>query len=145
MARDQRRRRGLHLLHLRSTGFRRFLRSVQDSAESHSDLIAAVASVVGTWVVGSAVLCVTEGWTFLDALYFSFSLMTTTGYGDLYPNSSWGRTWVLCLTFAGLGVWAYALSTVVARVQAVKVSQHAKRIRAFRKMLRSRSRRRTSG
>ncbi|KAJ3185885.1 hypothetical protein HK101_009794 [Irineochytrium annulatum] len=112
----------------------RALKHLHEHTETHTDLLAASVFVISTWLLGSVVLVATEGWTLLNAVYFTFSLMTTTGYGDLYPVTGWGRSWVIVMTFAGLGVWAYALSTVVARVQAMKVGKQAKRIRALRKL-----------
>ncbi|KAJ3195345.1 hypothetical protein HK101_000457 [Irineochytrium annulatum] len=112
----------------------RALKHLHEHTETHTDLLAASVFVILTWLLGSVVLVATEGWTLLNAVYFTFSLMTTTGYGDLYPVTGWGRSWVIVMTFAGLGVWAYALSTVVARVQAMKVGKQARRIRALRKL-----------
>ncbi|KAJ3315069.1 Potassium channel [Blyttiomyces sp. JEL0837] len=102
----------------RSTGFRRMLGWLQDLAESHADTIAAAVLVIFVWLGGAVVLTFTEPWNYLDAVYFSYSLMTTTGYGDLYPDSSWGRT-----------------------LQAVRVGKQAKRIRAIRKLMQHKLRR----
>ncbi|KFM73069.1 Potassium channel subfamily K member 18, partial [Stegodyphus mimosarum] len=41
-------------------------------------------------------------WTLEGSLFFSISLMTTTGYGSMTPRSEWGRTAVV--TFSILGV-----------------------------------------
>ncbi|KAJ1543694.1 hypothetical protein HK405_009125 [Cladochytrium tenue] len=126
----------------RAAGLRRLLWRARDAAEAHADLVSAAALAASALATGAAVLCASEGWVFLDALYFCYSLVTTTGYGDLYPSSAWGRTWVVCLTFASLGVWAYALAAAVARVQAIRVRMRARRIRAVRRFLVSQGRHR---
>lgn len=51
-----------------------------------------------------------EAWDLADALWFGLVTITTTGYGDLSPQSIWGRTaavvlmitsWVLNIVLAG--------------------------------------------
>ena len=47
--------------------------------------------LVGLFVVflllGSLVYHLLEGWTYLEALYFSFTTLTTIGFGDYLPST----------------------------------------------------------
>lgn len=46
------------------------------------------------WLVGGLAFVYSEEaqkWTYFDALYFAFTTLLTIGYGDLYPESKWGK------------------------------------------------------
>lgn len=63
-------------------------------------------------LVGTFTMMGLEGWTFVQALYFSTFTMTTVGYGDLFPTSqtsTWFCNFWLPLNVAFLAVY---LSTV---------------------------------
>jgi voltage-gated potassium channel len=45
-----------------------------------------------------------EGWTLLEALYFSLTTLTTIGIGDLSPTSDWSRIFTILYVLVGLGV-----------------------------------------
>ena len=47
------------------------------------------------WLVSARIFKSSErsqGWTYFDALYFTFVSLTTIGYGDLYPSSNFGKS-----------------------------------------------------
>lgn len=45
-----------------------------------------------------------EGWSWLDALYFSIITLTTIGYGDLSPQTTEGKLFTILYILMGLGV-----------------------------------------
>ena len=45
-----------------------------------------------------------EGWSYLDALYFSVITLTTVGYGDFSPATPLGKVMAMVYIFLGLGV-----------------------------------------
>ena len=53
---------------------------------SHPKLI--VFFVLGLFVIlfGTGLFMIIEGWSFVDAMYFTVSTITTVGYGDLVPT-----------------------------------------------------------
>jgi voltage-gated potassium channel len=46
----------------------------------------------------------TEGWSLLEALYFSLTTLTTIGIGDLSPSSDSSRIFTILYVLVGLGV-----------------------------------------
>ncbi|KAJ3264064.1 hypothetical protein HDU77_009472 [Chytriomyces hyalinus] len=112
----------------------RLLRKTHQWLETHADTVAIGILIPTLLFGGAALLMVAESpdWDYIESLYFNYSLITTTGYGDIYPKTGWGRTLVIIIMFNGLGVWAYAVSTVVARFQAAEVNGMARRIHAQR-------------
>lgn len=57
-----------------------------------------------------------EHFTYLDALYFSFTTLTTIGYGDIYPVTAAGKIFTMMYSVVGLGVMGSFLAVVVKKL-----------------------------
>lgn len=51
-----------------------------------------------------------EGWSYLDAAYFTTSTISTVGYGDLVPHSDFGKLGAIALIFSGVGLAFYVIT-----------------------------------
>ena len=45
-----------------------------------------------------------EGWSWIDALYFSFITLTTIGYGDFSPQTTAGKLFTIAYVILGIGI-----------------------------------------
>ena len=57
-----------------------------------------------------------EHFSYLDALYFSFTTLTTIGYGDIYPVTVVGKIFTMAYSVIGLGIMASFLAVVVKKL-----------------------------
>lgn len=48
--------------------------------------------------------------SFFDAIWWSFTTITTTGYGDIYPITIMGRLATMFLMFFGIGTFAVVIT-----------------------------------
>lgn len=46
-----------------------------------------------------------EGWSFIDAVYFSVMTLATVGYGDLTPHTASGKIFTIGFVLVGLGIF----------------------------------------
>ncbi len=53
-----------------------------------------------------------EGWSTLDAFYFSVTTLATVGYGDLAPVTSLGKIFTVIYIFAGVGIFLTLVNIV---------------------------------
>jgi hypothetical protein len=53
--------------------------------------------------------------TFLDSIYFTCVTITTLGYGDMTPDTQFGRVFVIIQTLAGFGVISLFLAGIASR------------------------------
>lgn len=53
-----------------------------------------------------------EGWSLLDAAYFSVVTIATVGFGDLAPKTALGKLFTIGYVFCGIGIFAAAVSTL---------------------------------
>lgn len=82
------------------TGFLRRIRHAGRDPEFRSvALLVAVLLVVGTVFYSNV-----EGWSLLDALYFSVVTLATVGYGDLSPHTAAGKIFTIFYLMLGIGV-----------------------------------------
>jgi hypothetical protein len=62
--------------------------------------------------IGTFVYHYLEGWTLLDAFYFSIITLTTIGYGDLSPQTDGGKLFAIFYILVGIGIILGFINTV---------------------------------
>ena len=68
--------------------------------------------VVFTLLSGTLFYRAVEGWSLVDAFYFSVTTLTTVGLGDLAPSTTFGKLFTTLYIFAGLGLIAGFVNAV---------------------------------
>ncbi|HQW06248.1 MAG: two pore domain potassium channel family protein [Flavobacteriales bacterium] len=68
-----------------------------------SSIVLALGTLVYHWL---------EGWSWIDAFYFSVITLTTIGYGDLYPVTDMGKLFTVVYIVMGLGLILGFISAV---------------------------------
>ncbi|ORX95683.1 voltage-gated potassium channel [Basidiobolus meristosporus CBS 931.73] len=81
--------------------------------EMKKQLYFALCAASLFWVLGAAIFCITEHWSYIEALYFCFVAFTTIGYGDVIPMSPVGAPIFIVYVFLGVGTMTYLVSIVI--------------------------------
>ncbi len=68
--------------------------------------------VLVTLLGGTIFYSLEEGWSVVDAFYFSVTTLTTVGLGDLTPATTFGKLFTVVYIFAGLGLIAGFINIV---------------------------------
>jgi voltage-gated potassium channel len=89
------------------------------------DLRTLVALVFFTLLSGTIFYSLQEGWSLVDALYFSVTTLTTVGLGDLAPTTTIGKLFTVVYIFSGLGLIAGCITTIGTET----LSRRARRLR----------------
>lgn len=72
-------------------------------------IIALVLTLVIIVSAGTVFFCLVEGWSWLDAYFFTVVTLSTVGYGSLVPVTALGKIGTTVFIFLGLGVFAVAI------------------------------------
>ena len=90
----------------------RFLRTLVRLWRRGPDFRTLVILVFFTLLTGTIFYWLQEGWSLVDALYFSVTTLTTVGLGDLAPTTTIGKLFTVVYIFSGLGLIAGFINTV---------------------------------
>lgn len=63
--------------------------------------------------VGTPYYSMTEGWSLVDAFYFSGITLTTVGYGDLHPSHDGSKIFTVVYAFFGIGIIFVLLTSMM--------------------------------
>lgn len=74
--------------------------------EAFSILLGILAGIIG---LGTMFFRFVEGWSWLDAYFFTVVTLSTVGYGNLVPVTAIGKIGTTVLIFVGLGIFALAI------------------------------------
>lgn len=86
--------------------------------------LIALASVVYIGI-GVIAMMKLEKLGFLDSLYFSVVSLTTVGYGDITPETSLGKIFVMIYLIVGIGIIAALANNIIKNVLASRVIKDA--------------------
>jgi hypothetical protein len=75
-----------------------------------------LGSLAALLLVGTVFYSWVEGWSALDALYFSEITLATVGYGDLAPRTPLGKVFTIGYLLLGLGTFVL-LVTLLAELR----------------------------
>src|ERR687893_3190983 len=91
---------------------RRLVRSMVGSWRRDPRFRSLALLVVFLLFSGTIFYSTVEGWSVVDAFYFSVTTLTTVGLGDLAPSTTFGKLFTAVYIFAGLGLIAGFINTV---------------------------------
>ncbi len=77
--------------------------------KEYRDLLVTVFAIL---VIGTVVYHYLEGWTWLDAFYFSFITLTTIGFGDFAPTTDAGKVFTIFYIILGVGAILAFINTL---------------------------------
>ena len=85
------------------------LRAMLRDPEGRVILVWAIAQIL----LGTLVYMWLEGWSPIDAVYFSVVTLATVGFGDLHPTSDAAKLFTVLYILSGLGVIAAFISELM--------------------------------
>ncbi|KAI9021896.1 hypothetical protein DFJ74DRAFT_756675 [Hyaloraphidium curvatum] len=88
----------------------------EEAIQLWTDRLIAIgmgALTVIWWLGGAGIFCALQPrWTYLDAVYFVFISITTTGFGDLFPTTAAAWQFWLYFNILTISLWAFAITVV---------------------------------
>jgi voltage-gated potassium channel len=103
---SQKKARTLLYIRLRAAGARLYR-----AYSRHFDIVAAGAQLIGFLAMMSTLVYLNQAPvnekinTFLDALYFTVTTLTTTGFGDITPVGDMGKGLLVATMLVGIGLF----------------------------------------
>jgi hypothetical protein len=91
---------------------RSFNRSLRHPA--HQAFLLAVVVVL---VVGVVFYRLAEGWSLADSLYFTVIALSTIGFGDLAPTTTFSRLFTVLYAIVGVGLIGAAVNLIIKDAQ----------------------------
>lgn len=88
-----------------------FFRTIKSflADKEYRDLLLTSLAIL---IVGTFVYHEVEGWSYLDAFYFSFITLTTIGFGDFAPQTDVGKIFTILYIILGVGIILSFINTL---------------------------------
>jgi voltage-gated potassium channel Kch len=90
----------------------RLLRAIVGAWQRDPQFRTLVGLVFFTLLSGTIFYTLEEGWSIVDAFYFSVTTLTTVGLGDLSPTTTFSKLFTVVYIFAGLSLVLGFIDTV---------------------------------
>ncbi|KAF7333507.1 hypothetical protein MVEN_02366900 [Mycena venus] len=78
----------------------------------YSSLGSSLLAFLLLWFLGAMVFWFSEGWTYFEALYFSYTSLLTIGYGDFFPQSNSGKPFFIVWSLMAVPTVTILISNV---------------------------------
>jgi voltage-gated potassium channel len=83
--------------------------------------------VVSLLIVGVVFYTLVEGWSVVDAIYFSSMSLATVGYGDLVPETDIGKLFTVVYVLAGIGILVSFFTALTRKTLALQAERMRRR------------------
>ncbi len=84
------------------------------------------AATLVTIATGTVFYHYVEGFSWIDAYYFSVITLTTVGYGDLVPHTDIGKLFTTLYIFVGVGIITGFITTLSKRAAQKRIEKQSK-------------------
>jgi voltage-gated potassium channel len=71
--------------------------------------------VASLLIVGTLFYTLVEGWSVVDAVYFSAMSLATVGFGDVVPETDVGKIFTVVYVLAGIGILVSFFTALAAK------------------------------
>ncbi|XP_062867922.1 potassium channel subfamily K member 4 [Trichomycterus rosablanca] len=82
------------------------------SPEILQELIEKVADAIGAGIDPKNNDSFTSSWDLASAFFFSGTIITTIGYGNIAPKTDWGKLFCICYALVGIPMFGFLLAGV---------------------------------
>ena len=83
--------------------------------------------VVSLLIVGVVFYTLVEGWSVVDAVYFSAMSLATVGYGDVVPETDVGKVFTVVYVLAGIGILVTFFTTLTSHTLTLQAERRRRR------------------
>lgn len=80
--------------------------------EPPKGFLPALSTLLVLLITGTVFYTYQEGWSVLDAFYFTVVTIATVGYGDFAPTTPISKIFTILLIFMGVGLALYVISSL---------------------------------
>jgi len=87
---------------------------IEIKREFTQKIVVLVCAIVVTLTVGMIFYHISEGWPYLDALYFSAISLTSRGFSEMRPTNWTSLLFSVFYLIIGMGMMIYTISSLVA-------------------------------
>ncbi|HEX2412149.1 MAG TPA: potassium channel family protein [Solirubrobacteraceae bacterium] len=78
-------------------------------------------------VIGTVFYALVEGFTVIDAFYFSSMSLATVGFGDLVPTTHAGKIFTVVYVLSGIGILVSFFTALAAKTLALQTERRRRR------------------
>ena len=83
--------------------------------EEQKKIQSALITLVIITVFATGFYRVVEGWSWINALYFTVATATTVGYGDFVPTEDASKLFTVVYMITSIGLMLYVLNVIANR------------------------------
>lgn len=102
--------------------------------ETKRQLLTSLSFVLFVLLIGSMGYHWLEHFGWLDALYMTVITITTVGFREVQPLSSWGKIFTIFIIFAGIGTFFYLATQLIQYIVESELYGSMRQRRLFRKV-----------
>ena len=97
----------------------------------HPEERASLLLVASLLIAGTVFYTLVEGWSVIDAIYFSSMSLATVGFGDVVPTTDVGKIFTVFYVLVGIGILvsfftALTRKTLEMQAERIRIRQAAR-------------------